>query len=236
MSKSSLLVPAGLLAVAAVAAVCLAQPARADTKSYNLSGFTEIAASAGVDVVVKQGPFSIVATGNKDDIARLDIRLDGSKLVVTHRSSISWFGHAERNLVTVTAPTWAGITASSGSDLDADGLNLDDLRVAASGGADIRAVGLATKGLNVTVSGGADVKLSGNCTVLKVEASGGGDYKGGEMKCQTAEVRASGGADADAWASTSAKGHASSGADIRFRGNPASVDKETSGGGSVKSS
>jgi hypothetical protein len=54
------------------------------------------------------------------------------------------------------------------------------------------------------------------------------------MKCQTADVRASGGADAIAWASTSAKGHASSGSDILIRGKPASVDKETSGGGSVK--
>jgi Putative auto-transporter adhesin, head GIN domain len=236
MSKSSLLVPAGLLAVAAVAAVCLAQPARADTKSFSLSGFTEVAASAGVDVVLKQGPFSIVASGNKDDLARLDIQLEGSKLVVTHKSSISWFGHMERNVVTVTAPTWVGIAASSGSDIDADGLTLNDLRIAASGGADVRASGLTAKGLSVTVSGGADVKLSGSCSGLTVEASGGGDYKGGEMKCQTADVRASGGADADAWASTSAKGHASSGADIRFRGSPTNVDKESSSGGSVKSS
>jgi hypothetical protein len=56
------------------------------------------------------------------------------------------------------------------------------------------------------------------------------------MKCQTADVRASGGADAIAFASTSVKAHASSGADILVRGNPASVDKKSSGGGSVKTS
>ena len=236
MSKSSLLVPAGLLAVAAIGAVCLAQPARADTKSYDLSGFSEVASSAGVDVVVKQGPFAIVATGNKDDISRLAIRLEGSKLIVTHKSTMSWFSHTERNVVTVTAPMFVGFAASSGSDIDARGLNLNDLRIAASGGADVNADGLTVKGLNVIVSGGADVKLAGSCTGLTVVASGGADYKGGEMKCQTADARASGGSDVDAWASASAKGHASSGADIRFRGNPASVDKESSGGGSVKSS
>lgn len=236
MSKSSLLVPAGLLAFAAVAAAVLVQPARADTKSYSLSGFNEVAASAGVDVVLKQGPFSVVATGDGKDIERLDISVQDSKLVVSYKSGISWFGHLGRSVVTVTAPTYAGIVASAGADIDADGLNLADTRLAASGGADIEVKNMTARTLDVTASAGADIKLSGNCTGLIAAVSGGADYSGGEMKCQTADIRASGGADAHAWASVSAKGHASSGSDIRFGGNPASVDKQASGGGSVKAS
>lgn len=234
--KTSLLVPAGLLAVAAIAAVCLAQPARADTKFYSLSGFNEVAAGGGVDVVLKQGPFSVFATGSKKDIERLEIRVEGSKLIVGHKSSISFFGHMEKNVVTVTAPTYVEFTASGGADVDADGLNLSDARVAASGGADLRLLNVTAKAFDARASGGADIKLTGSCTALTAEASGGADYIGGDMKCQTADVRASGGADVDAWASASAKAHASSGADIRIRGNPGSVDKEMSGGGSVKTS
>jgi hypothetical protein len=214
MSRTSLLVPAGLLGVAAVAAVCLAQPARADTKSYSLSGFNEVAAGSGVDVVLKQGPFSVVATGNKKDIERLEIRVEGSTLVVGHKASVTFFGHNEKNVVTVTAPTYVGVTASGGADIDADGLNLGDVRVAASGGADLRLQNVTAKALNAKASGGADIKLTGVCTAATVEASGG--------------------ADAEAWASASAKGRASSGADIHFKGTPASIDKESSGGGSVK--
>jgi hypothetical protein len=236
MSRTSLLIPAGLLAIAAAGAIYLTQPARADTKSFNLSGFSEVAAGGGVDVVLKQGPFSVVATGNRKDIERLDIRVEGSKLIVGHKSSISWFGHTERHVVTVTAPTYAAITASGGADIDADGLNLNDVHMGASGGADLRLLNVSAKAIDARASGGADMKLSGDCTTLTADASGGADYTGGEMKCQTADVRASGGADAIAFASTSVKAHASSGADILVRGNPASVDKESSGGGSVKTS
>jgi hypothetical protein len=66
-----------------------------------------------------------------------------------------------------------------------------------------------------------------------VETSGGADFRGGDLRCETATVRASGGGDADVTATASATGSASSGGDVRFHGNPASFQKEESGGGDV---
>ncbi len=234
MSRTPVIVPAGLLAFAALGAVALARPAHADTKAYNYSNFDEVDASAGVNVVLKQGPFSITVDGDKQEVARIVIEQQGSKLTVTHTSSVSWFGIGHHSVVTVTAPTYTAISAHGGADIDTDGLTLKDVSLAASGGADIRAENLKVQNLKVAASGGADIKATGSCTDLSATVSSGSDYKGSDMKCETADVRASGGADADAWASVSATGKASGGADVRFRGKPAKVDKTESGGGDVK--
>lgn len=234
MSRTPFVIPAGLLALAALGALTLARPAHADSKAYSYSNFDEVDASAGVNVVLKQGPFSISVDGDKEEVARIVIEQQGSKLTVTHKSSVSWFGAGHRSVVTVTAPTYTAISAHGGADIDTADLNLSDVSLAASGGADIRADKLKVQALKVTASGGADIKATGSCTGLTATVSSGSDYKGADMKCETAEVRASGGADADAWASVSATGKASGGADVRFRGKPAKVDKSESGGGDVK--
>ena len=117
------------------------------------------------------------------------------------------------NTITVSAPDYQGVGASSGSDVDGQGLSL--------------------RNLSVHVSSGADVDLTGSCTDLRVDVSSGADFDGSKLQCQTASVGASSGADADAFATQTASGDASSGADITFHGRPASISKDTSSGGSV---
>lgn len=205
-----------LSALAAVAAVGILT-ASAETKSYNLSGFTEIQASAGVDVELRQGPFSVSVSEPNGKFDNLVLEVRGSRLIIGRKStSWGWLGFSRSDYtVTVSAPSIREISVSSGSDLEAAGLNLQALKV--------------------KVSSGADVELSGTCTSLDVEISSGADFDGENLRCETATVSASSGADVDAFATRSAQGRASSGADITFHGKPATFDKDTSSGGSVKS-
>jgi hypothetical protein len=114
----------------------------------------------------------------------------------------------------VTAPTYTEIHASSGSDVKGEGLSLASL--------------------SASVSSGADMELAGSCKALDVHASSGADFKGSELKCDSVEADASAGADLIAYASGTAKGHASSGADIKVLGHPSNFDRDESSGGSVK--
>jgi hypothetical protein len=114
----------------------------------------------------------------------------------------------------VTAPTYTELQASSGSDLKGEGLSLADLKA--------------------SVSSGADMMVSGTCKQLDVDASSGADFKGDDLKCETVQASASSGADAVVFASMSARGHASSGADIKVLGHPSALDRDESSGGSVK--
>lgn len=214
MSK---LVLIGGSAIALVAAATMFS-ASAETKSYNLSGFDGIQASAGVSVILKQGPFSVSVSERKGNFDRLDMEVRGSILHIGRKNTMwSWFDwDGPDYTVTVSAPNYEEIHASSGSEVEGEGLNL--------------------RALDVHVSSGADMDLSGACTSLVVHVSSGSDFNGEDLRCETATVEASSGADADAFASKSARGEASSGADVTFHGNPATFEKDTSSGGSVRSS
>jgi hypothetical protein len=221
------------VALGLAAAVALNLPAEADSKSYNFNGFEGVAVSAGVNVVLKQGPFSISATGSAKDLERLEIEKRGDVLNIGRKSSMGINWSSGQVVVTVTAPRYASIAASSGSDVDGANLSLEDSSVSVSSGADLDLKEVSAARLDITVSSGSDADMTGSCKSIVVDVSSGADFDGSGLKCETAKASASSGADVDIWASKSADGDASSGGDITFLGNPATRTEDTSSGGDV---
>lgn len=206
-----------------------------ETRSFNHTGFDSIDASGGVNLVLKQGPFSINAEGPKSKLEKLVIEQEGTTLNVRRENmSWSWFNVQGRDVVTITAPSFTHVELSGGVDIDADGLNQPALSIKASGGADFNAKRITIGVLSVDNSGGADVNLSGACKSLTVDGSGGADFSSRDLTCEAATVTASGGADADVTVTADANGKASSGGDIRFYGSPATFSKDASSGGDVE--
>ena len=183
------------------------------SRDYALAGFSKVDASAGVSVILSQGPYAVHAQSTRGDLSNLKLEVHGDTLVVGRQQEWLNWGRKPQYTVTVSAPDYQGVGASSGSDVDGKALSL--------------------RNLSVHVSSGADVDLTGSCTDLHVDVSSGADFDGSKLQCQTASVGASSGADADAFATQTASGDASSGADITFHGRPASISKDTSSGGSV---
>lgn len=221
MRKRLILLPI----VAGLASACVVYTSSAPSASaqqgadakrdYNLKGFEKVDASAGVNVIVRQGPYSVHAESQNGDLSRLKVDVRGDTLVVGREQNwFGWSGRGPRYTVTVSAPDYRGFDASSGSNIDGSGLSL--------------------KNLTVEVSSGADVEIAGTCADLHLSVSSGANFDGGNLRCETASVDASSGANADAFASRSAEGEASSGADITFHGKPVNFSKDTSSGGSVR--
>ena len=224
-------------------------------RNYDIADFDSISARAGVNVVLKQGPFDIKAEGPSHKVSKLIIERQGSSLIISRQPNVQvgMFSWSDSDLVTVVAPRFALIEASGGADVDvdpmqldtldidagggadvnSDGLRLDTLRIKAHGGADVNAHRLAIARLEANSSGGADINVSGDCKSANVSSSGGADFRGEDLRCETATVNASGGGDAELTATASASGRASSGGDVRFHGSPARFEKEESGGGDV---
>ncbi len=201
--------------VAGAAALALALPATAETRSFNLAGFTDISVSAGVDVDLRQGPYAVSAYESRGRFDRLKLEVQGSTLVIGREGSSNWFSGNRDYKITVTAPDLSAISASSGADVDSDNFRFADL--------------------SVTVSSGADVDLSGQCRNLTVSVSSGADFDGEDLRCETATVTVSSGGDADVHASRSATGNASSGGSVKVHGG-AAITSNTSSGGSVRAS
>ena len=203
--------------VAIVLASAAALAAHADEQSFSFTDFDGIDASAGVDVVLQQGAYDIRAEGSERALERLEIKKRGDTLHIGRKSRSGWsWGSSDKVTVTVSAPDYSAISASSGSDVAGANLQFSDVAV--------------------SVSSGADIELAGSCDALTVSVSSGSNFDGERLQCQTVSASASSGADADVWAARSLVGEASSGGDIKVYGDPQTITRDTSSGGSVRKS
>jgi hypothetical protein len=186
-----------------------------DTQNRNLNGFDSIEASAGVNVELRQGPFAIKVEAPDDDIDSIKTELNGSTLKIYREGNFnSWFNWSSgRRLVTVTAPTYVSVRASSGADVEGSSLALETIALDAGSG--------------------GDIEISGTCKMVTAEAASGGDVNAEDLKCENGEADASSGGDVDVFVTGNANGEASSGGDVHFHGNPASFTKDESSGGDV---
>lgn len=183
------------------------------SSSQTYTGFDKVDVSAGVEVVLAQGGFNVNAESpDGSSLDNLIVEVVGKTLRVSRKQTMmNWGGPRYR--VSVSAPAYSAFEASSGSTINGSGLQLADL--------------------DVDVSSGAQMHVSGACKTLRVGISSGASFDGEGLKCEAANIDASSGAHAEAFATRSADGNASSGASVTFHGNPASLEKDSSSGGSV---
>ena len=114
----------------------------------------------------------------------------------------------------LTMPRVDGLSAASGADLVATGLN---------GGA-----------ITLESSSGADLRVSGTCSSFSADASSGADLSAQNLRCESGSVDVSSGADARVHATGRLDVDASSGGGVVAYGNPAIGNIELSSGGSLR--
>lgn len=210
-----LLIPA---AAAFAASGCVVGSASGAPYSESLrstyTGFEKVDVSAGIEVAVAQGKFDVKAESpSNDDLKNLIVEVNGKTLRIGRKQTMMNWGNGPRYRVSVSAPAYSGFEVSSGASLQGSSLQLADV--------------------DVDVSSGGSIELSGACKTLRVDISSGAQFDGEDLRCDTANVDASSGAHAEAFAARAADGNASSGASVSFHGNPPSLQKDESSGGSV---
>lgn len=202
-----------LLVAGAVA--LLATPALAETKNYDLAGFTRVSAAAGVNVTVTVGgDYSVQAESTSRGLERLKVELVGDELRIGRHNTMKLnLKRSDEINVRVTTPALSGVDVSSGATLDATGVDAGAFSIDAS-------------------SGGA-LDVAGRCDDLTVDVSSGANIDARGLECRSAIADASSGGNADIFASESVNGDASSGGNVDVWGAPKTVNKDTSSGGSV---
>lgn len=198
--------------ISAASAMVLAASSTAFAEPRNLSGFTEVDASAGTDVNVTVGPgYSVDVTGPGAD--RIVTRVRGNTLVVERQRGFH-LGASPRARVTVTMPRVEGLSASSGADLVVTGVDASSIALDASSGADLR--------------------VSGRCGSFTADVSSGADLWAQDLRCENGSVDVSSGADARVYASGRLNVDASSGGGVVAYGNPGIGNVDLSSGGSLR--
>jgi hypothetical protein len=91
-----------------------------------------------------------------------------------------------------------------------------------------------TTTLNCKSTSGSDLKLSGKTIKLIAEATSGSDIKAEDLIAESSQVKATSGAGITVNTTKELTANATSGADIKYLGNPEVVNKNNSSSGSIK--
>lgn len=201
------------------------------TATRKLDKFTSLSAAEGIDVdLVKGSSYQAVVTADGIDLEDVLTEVSGGKL------KIHLDGNNHRNIdvsVEVTFVSLEAIRASSAADVKSKSvIEGDMLDIDASSAADIH-LKVKVKELTVDASSSADIVLSGTADKQTVEVSSAADYKAFELVSKVADVSASSAADANVNVTDELDAHASSGASVRYKGNPDKVREHSSSGGDV---
>ena len=206
------------------------------TEVRKVDNFNSIKVSTGIDLYITMGETESVKIVADDDIIDDLITEVKNGTLRIYMKQNNWFncnGNKTKKAY-VTVKELEAINASSGSDVRSENtLKGQDLKVNVSSGSDVD-IDLFYKNLWVNTSSGSDAKLSGKVKTLHAEASSGSDIKAHNLKSVICKLRASSGSDITVNVSGELYAKASSGADIRYYGNPEIRDTDESSGGDVR--
>ena len=234
------------LATAATAGLLAGTPAFAQSADFDLAGFDRVDIATGLDARITQGDsFSVHAESRSQDaLDHLQVSVDNGVLSARFEQSFLDFiisgglvgqllNSGNAITIEITLPALAGVTASSGADVDVDGVSSERLELDASSGANIAVTGAVLGQAVLSASSGSDIELSGTSDAVEADASSGSDIDADSLVADNAVVEASSGANISVHATARIKADASSGGDIEVSGNPPDRNIDTSSGGDI---
>lgn len=211
--------------------VLLAQ--ESDTR--NVGSFQGIKAAEGIDVYLKKGDkeqVNVEASGIS--VSRVITEVSGGYLKI-HLDE----GRYTRSRTVKVYVTYVELTklyASSASNIYSEGtIKARSLSLSSSSAATIE-VSVEVDNLTVSASSAADVELKGKARTVEIDVSSAGEVDAYDLNADEVVAEASSAGSIKVTVSQKIEAEASSGASIRYRGNPNKTNTNSSSGGSVRKS
>lgn len=230
-----------LLFIASITTSCMLEGFNSVTGNRNVvteernitEKFDKIKVGQGIEVYITQESKTSVVVKADENLHRLiETEVKNGVLKISSKRNIR---RAKSKRVYVSNAYINGITATSGSDAyTEDVITADTFEAHVSSGADAR-IHVNADTVNSSSSSGADLKIKGNANYHNTKASSGSSIKAYGLHSKNVTAKANSGAAIDVYASESLTAKANSGGDIDFRGNPKTIDKRKSSGGSISS-
>lgn len=205
----------GLLAASLTVGACgrsQADPGPDTTRKFALRDFDQVTLGGSDDVKVLYGrDFAVSATGPKEAVDALDIRQDGSTLLVTRLEEKGWkIGWDKRNataLVTVTMPLIRSAALSGAGDMTiASATPEDRFDAKLSGPGSMVIENSRAKAVDLSLTGAGNLKARGAADTLNAHLSGSGSMDAVALAAREVTVRLTGAGSITARASELATG------------------------------
>ena len=204
------------------------------TQNYALTGFTAVEVAGPDDVTIRQGDsFSVTARGRKETLDRLEIKLDGTKLVIGRKRE--GFGFSNRDDddldIAITLPKLEALRLTGSGTINADTVDGDAVEAVVTGSGDLKVAKLTGKSAEITVSGSGDIEIGGG-TIGSGELSvtGSGDIDADGLVATTLEVSVTGSGNVDAQATGNADVRILGSGDVKITGGATCSTKQMGSG------
>ncbi|NJS15497.1 MAG: DUF2807 domain-containing protein [Sphingopyxis sp.] len=207
------------------------------SRSFAVADFTGIDLAGSDNVVVTRGAkFSVVATGPQKILDKLEIRVEGGKLVVSRKSSMMSWNSDNVATIAVTLPRLDSAEVSGSGQMTVDTAEGDSVDLVLSGSGDLDVANVTTKALDIALAGSGDLTVkSGKADRGDVSLAGSGDIDIAGVTLATADIALAGSGDVTATATATADVSLVGSGDVRLGGG-AKCDSSELGSGTVSCS
>lgn len=208
----------------------LAMAQQSDVRS--VGSFSGVKAGEAIDVYLKKGDKeSVRVEVSGTDASNVLTEVSGGYLRIHMRDG----RYRNKSVkVYVTYVSLSKIHASSAANIFSDGvIKASNLNISTSSAASIE-ISIDAGSVTAEASSAGDVVLEGKAKSLSVDVSSAGEVDAYAVDCESVVAGASSGGDAKVSVTKDLIARASSGGSIRYRGNPAKTNTNSSSGGSVK--
>ena len=156
-------------------------------ESRDISGFTGVHVSSGIDVLLSQGDdFEVIVEADENLQDVIVTETSGRMLVVkTEHVNIR---NARSKKVHVTLPELTELKISSAGDLDGQTpFDCDDLMISISSAGDLT-LEVDAREIGIDISSSGDCRIAGSCDKLDARLSSAGDLNAFDLVAGTVDV------------------------------------------------
>lgn len=201
-------------------------------ETRDVSGFTGIHVSSGIDVYLTEGEsFEVRVEADENLLDVIETKLKGDILVVgTDRVSIR---KAKSKKVHVTLPELEILKITSAGDCEGQTpFHCGDLRLSISSAGDLTLEVEADK-INLDISSSGDARISGKAGILDVSLSSAGDLHAFDLMADKVSVDVSSAGDARVHATEEISMSVSSAGNIYYKGDAEVIRSSKSSAGDI---
>ena len=201
-------------------------------ESRDISGFTGVLVSSGIDVYLSEGnDFEVRVEADENLIDVIETTMNGSMLEVgTDRVNIR---NAKSKKVYISLPELSALKISSAGDCKGQTLfHCDDLDLSVSSAGDLN-LEVKARRIDLDISSSGDVKLAGETEDFVVSLSSAGDLYAFDLQAGNVEVNVSSAGDARVYATEEISMSASSAGNIYYKGDAKVIRSSTSSAGDI---
>ena len=204
------------------------------TKTHTTSDYYKVAVVGSMDVILEKGTEGSIRVTTDENIHEY-VTIESNKGVLKIKIK-NYVNIKSKKSIHITVPFKSLDNVSldgSGSVLTNDQIKSDQFEAEIGGSGEMN-LDIDVNRVNAKVNGSASLKIIGTATDLEIKVIGSGDFDGGSLIAQNVEANVIGSGNALVVAKSSIKARVYGSGDIKYLGNPSTIDNKVLGSGDIE--